>query len=886
MSYEEKKTGEESDTTPRVFYTPQNTTQVEQTVQQTPESSVHKATDTSHNGLDSLGIASGIDIEKNPEISKDLSEKYRLIALFTSDLIAFTTFDINPLFTFVSPSHKKILGFETEELLGKSGLDFIHEDDREHILTILLTYIDAKVNNTLTAEMMEKPPKLDFRFRDKADQWHFLQSTVDIVKNELLFISKDITEQKQMEKELHESHELFSKAFLSSPEMITINSLKDGRYVDANESFIRTTGYRRDEIIGHSSTELNLWVDPRDHERFVRGLKEQGAIRNLEVQTRKKTGEIGFIMMSSEIIDLKGEPCVLTISTNISERKRTELKLLESEKRLHTIIQGLSIAAFFLGNDHKIIYWNTALEELSHIRAQDIIGTTDHWKAFYPQQRPCMADILIDGTVSEIEKWYVGRYTKSSLLEESYEGIDFFPHLGNGGKWLRFAATSIRNTDGELIGALETLEDISERKKAEIALQESEKKYRLLFDSASDGIAFLDLTGEIIDVNETILQIIGGTREELIGKHIEGLDFLSQQHVTQILKNFTSIIDGKNATTNISIRNKQGVVKYLESSASIVMQDGKKIGVIALIHDATTRKHAEQALETSEEKFVKAFQNSPIAISITRLNDGKFIEINEAFEKFFGYSRGELFTQTTIEAGLWFDVNDRASVVSELSKVGSIRNRELRFTTKGGIVKIARCSAEVMDVNNERCFLSVLVDVTEQKRIEESLQENEAKYRGIVENSKDLIMLTLADGTVSYLSPACSEVLGYEVKDLVGTKPEIFYPGDVDKVHETLTSALQGKSGTNFEYRILTKDGKVKWVSHTWSPIYSDDQKIKYIVSVVRDVSESKIFEQSLKEKIQELEQYKNVTVNREIKMVELKEQIAELRSKLNEKSP
>ena len=745
--------------TARVFYAYQNNSQVEQTVQQPSKSSPNIASGVKKNGLDSSENISVGDTEKNSVALKDLSEKYRLIALSTSDLIVFTTFDINPLFTFVSPSHKKLLGYEIEDLLGKPGLDFIHEDDKEHILSILLTYIDAKVNGILTAEMVQNPPKLDFRFRDKSGKWHVLQSTVDIVDDELLFISKDVTEQKRMEEELHESHALFSKAFLSSPEMITITSMNDGRYIDVNESFLRTTGYRRDEIIGHSATELNIWVDPSDRVRFVQGLKNQGSIRNLEVRTRKKTGEIGFVLMSSEIIDIKGEPCALTTTTNISDRKRAELQLQENEKRLNAIIQGLSIAAFFLGNDHKVLYWNKALEELSNIHAEEVIGTSNHWRAFYAEKRPCMADILIDGTIGDVENWYGERFHKSTLLEESYEAADFFPRLGEGGKWLRFTATSIRNTAGDLIGALETLEDISERKRA------------------------------------------------------------------------------------------------------------------------------EDALRKSEEKFVKAFRSSPVAISITRLKDGKFIEINESFEKFFGYSRAELFTQTTIQAGLWFDINDRKRVVEELSKTGSAHDIELRFCTKGGNVKVAHCSAEIIDFNDERCFISVLIDVTEQKKIEESLRENEAKYRGIVENTKDVIILTLPNGTVSYLSPACIEIFGYTPDELLGTLQEIFHPEDRDKVHAVLASALQGKSGTNFEYRILTKQGKLKWISHSWSPIYMDNQKLKYIVSIARDITEPKLFEQNLKEKIEELEQYKNVTVNREIKMLELKEQITELRNKLKEQS-
>ncbi len=120
-------------------------------------------------------------------------------------MIAFTTFDVNPIFTFVSPSHKKILGYTETDLLGQSGLNFIHEDDVQDLVNILLTYIEAKMNNTLTPEMLATAKNIDFRFRDKIGQWHFLRSTVDIVKNELLFISKDITEHKKAQEALVES---------------------------------------------------------------------------------------------------------------------------------------------------------------------------------------------------------------------------------------------------------------------------------------------------------------------------------------------------------------------------------------------------------------------------------------------------------------------------------------------------------------------------------------------------------------------------------------------------------------------------------------------------------------------------------------------------------
>jgi PAS domain S-box-containing protein len=149
---------------------------------------------------------------------------------------------------------------------------------------------------------------------------------------------------------------------------------------------------------------------------------------------------------------------------------RVEDELKESEQRLKSVVSLSPIPAFVIDRDHKILYWNKALEQLTKIKAEDVIGTSQQWRAFYSKKRPCMADLLVSREQENISKWYTGKYTKSKLLDEAYEAIDFFPELGHQGKWLRFTAAIIRNATGGLIGAIETLEDITRRKKAKEAL--------------------------------------------------------------------------------------------------------------------------------------------------------------------------------------------------------------------------------------------------------------------------------------------------------------------------------------------------------------------------------------------------------------------------------
>ena len=141
---------------------------------------------------------------------------------------------------------------------------------------------------------------------------------------------------------------------------------------------------------------------------------------------------------------------------------------LHSEEMLAKIIDGSSIASFVINTEHKVIHWNTAIEALTGIKREEIIGTDEQWRAFYSEKRPVMADLIVDGApASKVVTYYRGKYEKSRLIDGAYEAEDYFPDLGRDGRWLHFTASPIRDNDREIIGAIETLEDITERKVAE-----------------------------------------------------------------------------------------------------------------------------------------------------------------------------------------------------------------------------------------------------------------------------------------------------------------------------------------------------------------------------------------------------------------------------------
>lgn len=171
---------------------------------------------------------------------------------------------------------------------------------------------------------------------------------------------------------------------------------------------------------------------------------------------------------------------------DVTERRRAEAALRESEAYLAQIVDGSSVATLVIDAGHRVTHWNRACEAMTGMLARDVIGSDGQWKAFYPSKRPIMADLVLDdANENAVDRLYHGRFRPSLLIPGGYEAEDFFPHFGESGRWLFFTAAPLRNSQGEVVGAIETLQDVSERRKAEQALRESEERYRCLSQTDS-----------------------------------------------------------------------------------------------------------------------------------------------------------------------------------------------------------------------------------------------------------------------------------------------------------------------------------------------------------------------------------------------------------------
>ncbi|WP_321507520.1 PAS domain S-box protein [uncultured Methanoregula sp.] len=318
------------------------------------------------------------------------------------------------------------------------------------------------------------------------------------------------------QQQIQQSEERY-RTIVENIQDVVYRSDRKGTLIMASPSWAVLLGYENiDECLG-KNIALEFYMYPEIRQNFLDALYRDGAVKDYEVVLRKRDGTPVTVSTSSHICynesgaelgiegvfrDITDRKMVeedlyqknqelnsayeqLTaveeeIRTNLNDLENSHKALAESKATLDSIIGESPIPQFVIDRNHRITHWNKALEEYSGVKAQTVLGTTEQWRAFYDNERPCLADLLLKGDEEKISAWYEGKFKKSILIDDAFEAVDFFPRMTGEGKWLYFTAGLVRDPNGKVIGAVETLEDITDRKMAEKALREANKKLNLL----------------------------------------------------------------------------------------------------------------------------------------------------------------------------------------------------------------------------------------------------------------------------------------------------------------------------------------------------------------------------------------------------------------------
>jgi len=407
---------------------------------------------------------------------------------------------------------------------------------------------------------------------------------------------RNITHYTQMKEALRESEELCAKLLAAIPDPV-VRTDTEGRIVFANDIALQISGYSREELTGK---DLTFFVVPEDLPRALQNMQimYERTIGPQEYRVKTKGDRIIQMEVNGDILRSEdGTPYgTVQVCRDITERKRIELALKESEKRLTSIIDSLPEPAVVIDRRGKVVAWNRAAERLSGVKAEDILGKGDYEYAipFYGDRRPTLIDLALHPD-PKLEEAYKG-FTRQgdNIFAETY-----IPNLRDGKVFLLGSATALRDTTGNILGAIETLRDITARKQAEETLKEWEERYRLLSEASFEGIAVTN-QGCFVDANGQLLDMLGYRHAEIVGRPVS--DVIAPQSADMVMKN---IRDGYEAPYENYLRKKDGTCFPVISQARMMLWGGKKYRV-TILRDITEIKKAEEDRKHLEAQIYQA----------------------------------------------------------------------------------------------------------------------------------------------------------------------------------------------------------------------------------------------------------------------------------------
>lgn len=514
-----------------------------------------------------------------------------------------------------------------------------------------------------------------------------------------VLVSACTTQNNEAEGELRR----FSTAFKTSLDGIITGDL-NGNIIDVNDAVLRIYGcIDKHDLIGKNV--LDFVVD-RDRERALRDSMESlrtGQGRTTEYRALTKNGaEVPVEITTGFIRNEQGEPIgFVDIIHNISERKKAELKLQESEKKYKELADQLPVVVYEIDLDGKFTFINEKAFEITGYSAEDFEkGLNIH---------QMVAGKELDKLKTRIHKTLCGEKMEYSEYNVLRKDGTTFPALA--------CANAIVH-EGKIVGLRGIVADISERKKTNEELIESEEKYKDIFENARDAIYVHDLKGKIISINK-VVQEYGITQEQIIGKNM--LKFIPKRYWPKLISQLSQIARGKRVEGEIEINTPVGKISA-EYRSNPIFRGDKVVGVHSVMRDITTRKKTEKALLESEQEFKALFMGNPEA-SAYLARDFRILDINPRFEELFGYSLAEAKGRNINELIVDLTKKKEAETLDQNALKGYVYHNTVRKRKDGSLIQVA-VSAAPMIVNGKPVgYVVMYKDISDLKRAEAAMIE-------------------------------------------------------------------------------------------------------------------------------------------------------------------
>ena len=571
---------------------------------------------------------------------------------------------------------------------------------------------------------------------------------------------------------------------------------------------------------------------------------ETGEPFSMEYRMVRRDGGVVWVRDEAVLVeDHEGRPRLWQgVMIDVTERKRIEAALHESEQRFRGAFENASTGVALVGLDRRYLKVNRALCEMLGYQEEELLLKTSP-EITDPEDREVSWERSERLLAGEIE---------SDIREKRYVRKD------GETVWVLSSVSMVHDPEGKPSHFVSQFQDITQRKRAEEALKESEERFRALVQNASDMVVLTDVDGTISYVSPAVEQVLGRSPEELAGK--DGFDIIHPEDVPRARQFFTDVVSQPGVTSSVELRlrHADGSWRHIESRGTNLVEVPAVGGIVLNSRDVTRRKEAETRLREAEARYRSLVEQIPAGVYIQEVeHDGAIAYISPRIEDILGYSPQEYVENP----GLWIETTypeDREKVLAEgaiTDETGEPFMVEFRKVTRDGHVRWIRDEAIlVRDAEgNPLHWQGIFFDITGRKEAEESLRESKRRLSALLSNAPAYLYRCRNEPgwPNEFVSDYAFELTGYTPEELTDGSvmfEALIVEEDRERIWDEVQAALAERRRFELHYSIRRKDGGVKHVEERGQGHFDEHGGAEEIEGVVYDVTERVRAEEALRE--------------------------------------